>query len=428
VTEPDIPPRISTGAIQRQLQKRELCVKGNLGKSSVVLFGLVGWVSVCAHAGRGLDDPEFLKAAQQAEGMNKTVDGALNPPCPKCEAIAGILPEVHKTVPLFRETKPIELEITADFNQLINKKGASTSATIQYLDEKGKPQSLPMNLLVRGNYKRDLCRDFVPLRVAFKKDQDLSDTPFKGMSDEFKIATHCRGKGKIEDSDINVQRIFREYTAYKALEALGFMSLKVRLAHIKYKMPNGEIYADASAFILEPKSNMAKRYGKKQIKQAEAGQAESLNSSQVLPFDFSVRFLTQNDSWNNGMHNGILVADKGSRKPNSVVPYDFDLLRMNQDEAYNGSVASYPKNDDRWLREKIQNSENPEEVRKVARYALDHKDAVMKAIANSPAQDVSVMKERAEAFFSSIDKVLKEPAAAPRATQNSTPMATGRQF
>jgi hypothetical protein len=402
-------------------------MKRKLSRSSAVLLGLAGLISVSAQAEQNRNDPVILKAAKQAEAINQSVDGALNPPCLKCQVIAGVLPEVHKTVPFFRETKPIELEITADFNQLNNFKGSSTPATIQYLDEKGKPRSLPMDLLVRGNFKRDLCSSFPPLRVAFKKDQDLSDTPFKGMSDEFKIATHCHGKGKIEDSDNDVQRILKEYTAYKALEALGFMSLKVRLAHIKYKRPNGEIYADAKAFILEPKSNMAKRYGKKQIKQSVALEAQPLSPTELLPFDFSVRFLTQQDSSSDGTHNGILVADKGSRKPDSVVPYDFDLLRVNQDGNYGfGNVGSYPKDDDQWLRLKIQKSENPDEVRRVARYALDHKDAVMKALAESPARDVSMMKDRAQAFFSSIEKVLNEPAPAPPENPSPASASTGR--
>jgi hypothetical protein len=229
------------------------------------------------------------------------------------------------------------------------------------------------------------------------------------MSEEFKIATHCRGNGKLEDSNVNVQRILREYTAYKALEALGFMSLKVRLAQIKYKKPDGSIYAEAKAFILEPKSNMAKRYGKKQIKQGDAGEAQPLSASQLLPFEFSVRFLTQGDSSKDGKHNGVLVADKGSRKPDSIVPYDFDLITMNQDQEYIGVAPYFPEDDANWLRQKIRDSKAPFEVLSVARYALAHKDAVMKAIADSPAQDVSMMKKRAEAFFGAIDQVLKEP-------------------
>jgi hypothetical protein len=383
---------------------------------------VLGITSISAIAAQG-EDPELKNAAQQAVEINQSVDRGLNPACKKCEAIAGVLPEVHKTIPLFRETKPIELEITTDFDRLAalpvwgvpgdfgNKKNLQ-AGNLQYLDDDGKPHVLPVKVALRGNAKQVLCEWFKPLRVTFDQNQDLSATPFKGISEDFKIATHCNGKGKVPDSSGYVQQMLREYTAYKALEALGFMSLKVRLAQIKYKKPNGEIYAEAKAFILEPKSNMAKRYGKKQIKQEEADQAEKLTSSQLLPFDFSIQFLTQHDSKKDGSHNGILVTEKGSRKPDSIVPYDFDLAEMVQFDKFNVSPWDHGvPNDREWLRRKFKESQNPQEVEKVARYALAHKDAVMKVINESPAQELTWMKKRVEVFFDGIEKALKEREA-----------------
>jgi hypothetical protein len=351
-------------------------------------------------------DPELINAAEQAVKINREVREGLNPACPKCEAIAGNLPQVHKAIPLFQDTKPIQLEITTDFDRLAalprGNKTTKVPGSIRYFDAQGAAHDLPMQVENRGNLKQILCSSFRPLRVVFDKNQDLSNTPFKGISEDFKIATHCNGKGKIDDSNLEVQNVLKEYTAYKALEALGFMSLKVRLAEIKYKMPSGETYAESKAFLLEPKSNMAKRYGKKQIKQDNAEEAQPLDASQLLPFEFSINFLTHSDVLNNGRHNGILVAEKGSRKPDSIVPYDFDQLAIVRRIGYPYEAAA----DAQWLQEKIRKSANPKEVLNVARYALAHKDAVMKVIANSPAQDVGEMKKRAETFFDGIDKVL----------------------
>jgi hypothetical protein len=379
-----------------------------------ICFGINGILALCSFAPTSYakdkkPDSELRQAAEQAVKFNREVDEGLNPACPKCEAIAGNLPQVHKTIPLFQDSKPISLEITTDFNRLAQvprfDKTTKVPGSLRYFDAQGASHDLPMQVEIRGNLKQILCSSFRPLRVVFDKNQDLSDTPFKGISEDFKIATHCNGKGKIDDSTSEVQQVLKEYTAYKALEALGFMSLKVRLAQIKYKSPNGETYAEAKAFLLEPKSNMAKRFGKKQINQNKAGEAQPLNESQLLPYEFSNQFLTHSDTLNDGSHNGILVADKGSRKPDSIVPYDFDNLGM-----IHGNGHQYePDADAQWLQEKIRKSANPKEVVNVARFALAHKDAVMKVIADSPAQDVSEMKKRAEAFFGGIESVLKEP-------------------
>jgi hypothetical protein len=387
-------------------------------KSNAKIIGMcLGVCGALASSGYAKDSA-LKKAAEQALKLNREVDEGLNPVCAKCEAIAGNLPQVKKPIPLFREKNPIRLELIADFdhlNGLGGAKDAKVPGVLRYFDAKGKSHDLPIQVAQRGNYKQELCSEFKPLRIIFGEDQDLSDTPFKGISDEVKIATHCRGKGKIEESNLNVQRILKEYTAYQALDALGFMSLKARLAQITYKKPDGQMYADSRAFILEPKSNMAKRYGKKQIKQSGAYEnADEIDSNAVLPYEFSKQFLTHDDSNPRGTHNGILIADKGSRKPASVVPYDFDLLQITTDDAYGGGRSvwkpdgsTWPK-DDQWLKEEFSKHPGHEkEVENVARYALAHKASVMKAIAASPAKDVSLMKKRAEVFFDGIEKVLK---------------------
>jgi hypothetical protein len=392
-----------------------------------VFLGIGGILAVSRYAViTYAKDPELEKAAEQALKLNRDVDEGLNPVCAKCEAIAGNLPQVRKPIQLFREKDPIRLELIADFDALekvgLWDKTSKVSGVLRYFDAEGKSHDLPIKLAHRGNTKQMLCRDFKPLRVFFEKGQDLSDTPFKGISEDFKVATHCHGKGKIDESDPNVQGILKEYTAYQALDALGFMSLKTRLAQITYKKTDGQTVAESRAFLLEPKSNMAKRYGKKQIKQSEVtsnGNAyQPVSRSNLLPYEFSKQFLTHNDTVERGNHNGILVADKGSRKPDSVVPYDFDLLQIVADTANGGGRAAWnpdlntwPK-DDVWLRIQFANNvDNANEVENVARYALAHKTSVMKVIAESPAKDVSVMKKRAQAYFDGIEKVLKEREA-----------------
>lgn len=337
--------------------------------------------------------------------------------------IGGVFPEAKAAVPLFADDSTLRLELVADFNHFLKLPPKDTTTKIPakliYFQD-GNLQELNVDLSTRGESKQMFCNGFRPIRIYFHKEQsDLSLTPFKGISDDLKIATHCEGLGKIDDTNENVQRILREQTAYKMLEALGFMSLRTRTARITYRNLDGSIVAEALAFLLEPKGNMAKRYGLKHIRKVKADIIYAPEPENKIPFSLSTRFLMHTDVDNGGEHNTILLIREGEAKAVAMVPYDFDLTGMVIDSKYLGSAHAYKSwslqywgDDGAWFKEWVGAEYISEAYRKqaysAAVYALNHKDEVQQVIDASPVIDKSLMQERTNAFFSGLERALNE--------------------
>lgn len=337
--------------------------------------------------------------------------------------MGGIFPEVKAPIQLFAEDSTLQLELVADFNKFLKlpEKDTTTKvpAKLIYFQD-GNSQQIDVNLSTRGESKQMFCKGFRPIRIYFNNQQsDLSLTPFNGISDDLKVATHCQGTGIIKDTDDNVQRNLREQTAYKMLEALGFMTLKTRTARITYKNLDGTVAAEALAFLLEPKSNMAKRYGLKHIRKVKADIIYAPEPENTIPFLLSTRFLMHTDVDTGGEHNTILLIREGDSKAATMVPYDFDLTGMVINSQYLGSAHAYKAwtlqywgDDGAWFKKWIGGEFTSDTYRNqayaTAIYALNHKEAVQKVLDASPVIDKSVMQERVNAFFSGIERAINQ--------------------
>ncbi|MCM2352138.1 MAG: hypothetical protein NDI63_00885 [Pseudobdellovibrio sp.] len=337
--------------------------------------------------------------------------------------LAGVYPEAKSPIPLFAEDSTLRLELVADFNVFLKLPKSSPTkvpAKLIYFTDTNGQQAIDVKLSLRGESKQTFCQNFRPIRIYFDiQKTDLTLTPFKGISEDVKLATHCQGTGVIKDTDVNVQQILREQTAYKMLEALGFMTLKTRSVRITYKNLDGGVVAEALAFFLEPKSNMAKRYGLKHIKKVKADIIYAPVPENNIAFKLSTRFLMHTDVDSGGEHNTILLVREGESKAVTMVPYDFDLTGMVIDSKYMGTAHAYKQwslqnwgDDGEWLKKSISGEFISEEYRNqtytVATYALSHKEAVQQVIDNSPVLDKSLMQERVNTFFSGIERTLSE--------------------
>lgn len=340
--------------------------------------------------------------------------------------LGGIYPEVKSPIPLFAKDSTLRVELVADFNQFLKLPHSSPTkvpAKLIYFTDTAQAndrQELDVKLGLRGVSKQIFCQKFRPIRIYFDtQTTNLSLTPFKGISEDLKIATHCEGTGIIKDTDDNVQRILREQTAYKLVEALGFMTLKTRSARITYRNLDGSVVAEASAFFLEPKSNMAKRYGLKHIKKIKADIIYAPLPENNIPFSLTTRFLMHTDVDNGGEHNTILLVRDGESKAVTMIPYDFDLTGMVIDSKYMGAAHAYKPwslqnwgDDGEWLKRWVGGEYTSEEFRNhaydTAMYALKHKEGVQHVIDASPVIDKSLIQQRVNAFFSGIERALNE--------------------
>jgi len=106
---------------------------------------------------------------------------------------------------------------------------------------------LPVSLRVRGNSSLQEC-PFPKLKFKISK-EDRPGTPFFDAR-EIKIGTHCAEGGRGNIGRLRDQTAtFREALAYETMELLGFISPRVRRAHIEYRDTTTTTSTNADAMV-----------------------------------------------------------------------------------------------------------------------------------------------------------------------------------
>jgi hypothetical protein len=222
--------------------------------------------------------------------------------------------------PLFASDAPLTLTLSADFTSLFKDRDTLKTrrhpATLTYLDDRGAPATLDVQLATRGHFRlKPTTCGFPPLRVVFDR-KKAKGTPFAGQH-ALKLVTHCRsGEHAYE------QYVLREYLVYKMLNALTDRSFRDRLARVTYADPaNPAKTVTTYGYFVESEEELAERIGGR-IVAARNGSFDDFDRAQadlVALFEY----LIGNTDWSvAALHNiRIVGTNTGSFYP---VPYDFD--------------------------------------------------------------------------------------------------------
>ncbi len=232
---------------------------------------------------------------------------------------------------LFRSDDIIDIDLIIPglrrLVQLAPKKVASRSMQLRYRYE-GETFVLNGNAQTRGNARRNpaVC-SFPPLRLIF--DEKLEKVPlFKGHK-KIKLVTHCQRQSRFQ------QLVLREYAAYKLMNEISPVSLRVRLVRIHYyKDPESSPRLTRLGFFIEDIDDLAKRHGLREydtgaIKatqlEKETATLFALFQFLIANFDYSPNLPVTGDTC---CHNVKLLLPYSltEASTNSVVPvaYDFD--------------------------------------------------------------------------------------------------------
>lgn len=355
-----------------------------------------------------------------------------------CFGLPGLLTPMRAPTRLFRSNDLLKLKLTADFRTLNSgdDKEKKFPGRMLFKHEGGESIEIGVDFSVRGNYKRSRCARFKPIRIVLDKN-NTKNTPFQGVGKELKLATHCDGLGEVSNSSEQVLRLLREYTAYKLLNAMGLMSFKVRLAEVEYFDSSGNRIAKAAAFLLEPKDDMAKRYGMKNLKQDRKGYSEvgaPLKELELIQFFLAQKYLGNGDYYVNGSHNGTKLVAADTKMSRAIVPYDFDLASLvDQNRVPNepGSIYQLFKGNLRSVSHlyKFDRSLSDEDRMKnsvsIARRILAHEADANKVLDQSPLNGVpgavDIMRKNNQVFYEDIKRFLSEVDGMAAAGSPSTP-------
>jgi len=228
--------------------------------------------------------------------------------------------------PLFADDDVIKLTITGPFSEITRKAERSTDPYAATLDLHGDtPETRAIDLSARGLSRRNraLC-DFPPLRIAFQEKPE--DASFFDGQKRLKLVTHCKKSSRFQ------QYYLLEYAAYRLLNVMTPLSLKVRMAEIDYvEAKNGKTVISRLGFLIEDTDDAAKRNNMVEIDTPDISKTQ-LNTDHAGLYAI-FQYMIGNLDWS--MHSGVdgkdcchntkLIGAETTPMSNLIpVPYDFD--------------------------------------------------------------------------------------------------------
>lgn len=224
--------------------------------------------------------------------------------------------------PLFEDDAILEARLSGPLFRLIDEKSKEDylDGKFSVVDAAGETLEFDVRFRARGNFRHDNC-DYPPVRLNFRKSQ-TKDTLFD-KQDKLKLVIHCNRRAEYQ------QIVLQEYLAYKVLNLLTDLSLRVRLLQIVYADP-GQDFASPPryAFLIEHKKRAGKRIGMEAVvttgTRVEELDGAQLNLTSVFQYligntDFSPIAAAPGDDC---CHNYILFRKNAAKI--TPIPYDFD--------------------------------------------------------------------------------------------------------
>jgi len=226
--------------------------------------------------------------------------------------------EARKSARLFRSQDPMVMTLSADFKTVFKDRDSLSTKTypakLTFTGEKGDTTTLDVQLSTRGHFRLRTC-DFVPLKVAFNKEQ-TKGTVFNGES-SFKLGTHCK------NNDRYIQNTYVEYAANRMYNLLTPLSLKVRLAKVTWVDPNNPKFTVTQPGIwFEDEDEVVKAFGGKILMQ-QGGTGAQMEPHQMAINDVFQYFIGNTDFSVYALHNYRVMA-QDSIGQYSAMAYDFD--------------------------------------------------------------------------------------------------------
>ncbi|WP_375445464.1 hypothetical protein [uncultured Fibrella sp.] len=239
---------------------------------------------------------------------------------------SGTLPEkktkakkVAVVKPLFTNDQVLSLTIAARMQPILrdraptkaNEKGTDHPALVSVSTDSGSVAQLPINIQVRGHFRRSSANCvFPPLSLILPK-QTTKGTPFAKQS-SLKLVTHCN----------NEEYVVNEYLVYKVYNVLTDLSFKARLAQVTYAdSAKKQSVITRWGILLEDDSDVAKRNRARPYKSRyRAENCDTMATATMAIFEYMIG----NTDWSVVyQHNVRLVLDSTKARPLPIA-YDFD--------------------------------------------------------------------------------------------------------
>jgi len=224
------------------------------------------------------------------------------------------------SVSFFLDEKPIELVISTDVRNLLNKRVKReyqpAGVTMRFPDSTSISEQV--RIQTRGVYRLNNC--YMPsLMLNFKNESSPRLRPLQKL----KLVCGC---GTSSDDE---QLIIKEYLTYKIYNLLTPMSFRVRMLRVTYEDSKGKKKPYTQyGFFIEDVDDMARR-NKCEEQDEEVGGSDKTSRQQMTLVNI-FQYMIGNCDWSiPGLHNMKLIRPIGdpSAMPHAV-PYDFDYCGL----------------------------------------------------------------------------------------------------
>jgi hypothetical protein len=220
---------------------------------------------------------------------------------------------------LFLSEEIINLELSSDFSAIEKSRTADPQCfdgTLIYFSPAGQPVKFSVKVTARGKFRRnpEVC-SFPPLLVNFKE-KEVRNTIFDNQ-DKLKLVTPCQDE---ED-------VIEEYMVYKMYNQVTDMSMKVRLAKIRYfDTSTGKKLFEKYSFFIEDKDHVARRNGAA----VERGFLTpfALKKDNYLKMALFEYLIGNKDWYVTSKKNVVIIQSTDLPIELDAVPYDFDMSGM----------------------------------------------------------------------------------------------------
>ncbi|MGQ0659655.1 hypothetical protein [Sphingosinicella sp.] len=228
--------------------------------------------------------------------------------------------------PLFADQQIIQLTIRGPLRDLMRVAERSEEARDATLTLSGaRTETHAIRLSPRGisRRRRDVCT-FPPLRIEFRE-RPAATSFFTGQR-RLKLVTHCRAQESFSNFTL------LEYAAYRLLNALTPVSLRVRLARIDY-VDEGSRQPIASrlGFLIEDTDAAARRNGLTEVElrgTIPVARLDPRAAARTAVFNYMVGNLdwamNAGPAGDTCCHNTKLFGAQAAGAALVPVPYDFD--------------------------------------------------------------------------------------------------------
>lgn len=222
---------------------------------------------------------------------------------------------------IFHGKETLRVTLTTNLRDLTRQRDSTDlqwfGAEMQYTDDDGVEQRLPVELRARGHFRRQSSNCAFP-PIFLRAEREVRDGGLLQGNPRVKIVTPCRpASGDYQ------QYILEEYRIYQAYEQVDSIHHRTRLAEITYVDSAGRMRPlSVTAFFLEIGDEVSDHFDLQRFE--SPGTTWHFIRPEVIDRLSLFQYMIGNTDWSvSGLHNIIILRDSAANY--HPVAYDFDF-------------------------------------------------------------------------------------------------------